>query len=97
MQYPMTDRYWINTITLGQPGDGYLHTKDWKNRCNMNKLIAAALWLATIFLIASLVHNLMRYLKNKASPDGSVIDGPRYGPRQPKDDLVVVPEVSQVA
>lgn len=97
MQYNKNDRYWTSSIADGQPGDGYLHAKAWQNRCVMNKVLTAALCLATIFFITSAIFSIIRFMKKKASADGSYIDGARYGPRQPKDDLVVVPEVREVA
>jgi len=80
---------------MGHAGDGYLHTASWEKRCNMNRALCAFLWMAAIPFIASAIFSVARYMK--ARPDGSVTEAPRFGPRQPKDDLVVVPEVKEVA
>lgn len=91
MRYPDTSRFWTPTIVMGHAGDGYVHPHQWGKRCHMNKAIYAFLLLGSLTFIASAIFGVSRYIQQISNPEASVTR------RQAKDDLVVVPEIKEVA
>jgi len=91
LKYLDTSRFWTPTIVMGHAGDGYLHPKQWEKRCHMNKAISAFLFLGSLSFIASAIFGVARYMQQMSKPLTSVT------PRLAKDDLVVVPEIKEVA